>query len=373
VEELQLALTTARVDQRNFGLWINNWQVGQTLNALVSQQLPGGDLVLRVGAQQITATSDIPIQPGTQLLLEVKQLRPAPTLRILSPQVTPMNSESVGGTLRLLPGLAPGLASGSLGAAMQAASDAGARLPLPPALADSLSDLLRLSSRSTALTRPEGVAAAVRQSGLFLEAGMAAAPGAVASPASDLKAGLLRTLARIDAALSQAQALSLPGADAEALLALRQELERGLGRIVLQQLASQPAEGQAGRSWQLDIPVQLGTQFHDLRLTIEEQCDDGGAAAAEEEGGWRVRLQFDLPALGAMDLRLHLRGEQLDLRLAAARESTRMLLESGLPRLVDALGARGLRVNAAQTATLVAEATAPREEPGRGRGLDVQA
>ena len=40
MEELQLALTSARVDQRNFGLLTNNWQVGQTLTALVTNQLP---------------------------------------------------------------------------------------------------------------------------------------------------------------------------------------------------------------------------------------------------------------------------------------------------------------------------------------------
>jgi hypothetical protein len=74
LEELQLALTTARTDQRNFGLWINNWQIGQTLNALVTGQRPTGELVLRVGGQQITATADIPIQQGASLMLEVKQL-----------------------------------------------------------------------------------------------------------------------------------------------------------------------------------------------------------------------------------------------------------------------------------------------------------
>ncbi|HCD56971.1 MAG TPA: hypothetical protein DEQ90_16220, partial [Halieaceae bacterium] len=76
VEEIQLALTAARTDQKNFGLWLKNWQVGQTLSALVSGQRPTGELVLRVGGLQITATADIPVQQGARLLLEVRQLQP---------------------------------------------------------------------------------------------------------------------------------------------------------------------------------------------------------------------------------------------------------------------------------------------------------
>lgn len=371
MEELQLALTSARIDQRNFGLWINNWQVGQTLNALVTSQRPSGELVLRVGGQQITATSDIPIQQGTQLLLEVKQLRPTPTLRILSPAVTPATADTVGGTLRLLPASGGALASPSLAGVMEAAQSAPARGALPPVVGDALGQLLRLAARPAALGRAEGVAAAVRDSGLFLEPTLASAAPRASAPGTDLKAGLFRALGRVDAALSQAQALSLPGSDVQALLELKRELEGGLGRISLNQLASQPADGQGtGRQWFLDIPVQLGNGFHSLQVTIEE--DDGGRELAEgdEERGWRVRLQLTPPALGDLDISLFLHRGEVKLQMSVERAETRSALDTGLPRLADALASRGLSLGQVGSALRERDDAAP---SAPRPGLDVRA
>jgi hypothetical protein len=366
VEELQLALTSARIDQRNFGLWINNWQVGQTLNALVTSQRPSGELVLRVGGQQITATSDIPIQQGTQLLLEVKQLRPTPTLRILSPAVTPATADTVGGTLRLLPASGGALASPSLAGVMEAAQSAPARGALPPVVGDALGQLLRLATRPAALGRPESLAAAVRDSGLFLEPRLASAAPQASASGMDLKAGLFRALGRVDAALSQAQALSLPGADVQALLELKRELEGGLGRISLNQLASQPADGQgAGRQWFLDIPVQLGSSFHSLQVTVEEDGAGPEPVQGDEERGWRVRLQLTPPALGNLDISLALRGGQVNLQMSVERAETRSALDSGLTRLADALASRGLSLGQVGSALQDShEAPAPAPRPG---------
>ncbi|HBM83217.1 MAG TPA: flagellar hook-length control protein FliK, partial [Halieaceae bacterium] len=108
MEEIQLALTAARTDQKNFGLWLKNWQVGQTLSALVSGQRPTGELVLRVGGLQITATADIPVQQGARLLLEVRQLQPQAVLRIIGNPASPASAEP-GGNVRLLGAAAPGV------------------------------------------------------------------------------------------------------------------------------------------------------------------------------------------------------------------------------------------------------------------------
>ncbi|MEM9396712.1 MAG: flagellar hook-length control protein FliK, partial [Pseudomonadota bacterium] len=248
MEELQLALTTARVDQRNFGLWINNWQIGQVLNALVSNQLPSGELVLRVGGQQITATTDIPIQQGTNLMLEVKQLQPVPTLRVLNP-VANASPASVGGTLQLLPSSGASLSSPPLGSVVQNVQAlASALTTLSPVLSESLGQLFRSAPRADRIATPQGLASAIQDSGLLFEAKVARAPGAN-SPAinSDLKAWVFRALAHANGALSKAEAVSLPPADIEALMEMRRELESGLGRISVNQLASQSApEAQSG-------------------------------------------------------------------------------------------------------------------------------
>jgi len=83
LEELQLTLTPSRVDQRNQGIMLSNWRVGQTLNALVSDRMPNGALILKVGSQTFVTSLDIPIQPGSQVKLEVQQIVPRLVLRLI--------------------------------------------------------------------------------------------------------------------------------------------------------------------------------------------------------------------------------------------------------------------------------------------------
>ncbi|MEO0436800.1 MAG: flagellar hook-length control protein FliK [Pseudomonadota bacterium] len=374
MEELQLALTTARVDQRNFGLWINNWQIGQVLNALVSNQLPSGELVLRVGGQQITATTDIPIQQGTNLMLEVKQLQPVPTLRVLNP-VASASPASVGGTLQLLPSSGASLSSPPLGSVVQNVQVlASAMSALAPALSESLGQLFRSSPRADRLATPQGLASAIKDSGLMFEAKAAQSPGGK-SPAiaSDLKAAVFRTLAHANAALSKAEGVSLPPADLEALLEMRRELESGLGRISVNQLASQsPPESQTGtRIWQFDIPVQLANHYHNLAIRIEQDTgsERGSSGDAEaEEDRWKIELALALPALGAVDLRIGLVGNNVELRLAAERSEVREAMSSRLQELERSLASRGLHLKAATSVELYRP---PAQEPEVG--LDVRA
>ena len=375
MEELQLALTTARVDQRNFGLWINNWQVGQILNALVTNQLPTGELVLRVGGQQITATADIPIQQGAQLQLEVKELRPVPTLRIVSPAAN-LPASQVGGTLQLLAPSADGVASRPLAHLAQALQAGGAQSSLPAGLVDTLDAVLRQVSRSERLTQPQGVAAAVRDSGVFLESGLRAEQsGRTFSPGQDIKAGLFRALGRVDGALAEVAALGLGGADADMLRELKRDLEGGIGRITVHQLNSQPAEGSQGRSWQLEIPVQHAGAFHSLRIDIERDGHGGGDAGDAQDGDeehWKVHLSLAPPALGAVELSLDLQGERLSLRLAAERSEVRALLDSGLGRLQQSLASRGLELVTTVTAELASPEAPGEPEPARP-ALDLHA
>ena len=55
---------------------LTNWRVGQTLNALVSDRMPNGDLLLVVGRNSFVTSRDIPVQPGATLQLEVQQIEP---------------------------------------------------------------------------------------------------------------------------------------------------------------------------------------------------------------------------------------------------------------------------------------------------------
>jgi flagellar hook-length control protein FliK len=374
LEELQLALTSARVDQRNFGLWINNWQIGQTLNALVTNQRPTGELVLRVGGQQITATADIPIQQGATLLLEVKQLQPVPLLRVLNPAASPAAS-TVGGTLQLLSQTSSAVSSTPLATVVQAVQSGQLSAAVPVTVIDSLSQLLRLVSRAERVTLPEGLAAALRNSGVFFESALAAAgEGKPASPGGDLKAGLFQALARVDAALEQAQKLSLPASDAEALWNLKRELEAGLGRITVNQLASQPGES-AARHWQLEIPVQLAGDVHSLRVELDQEPGAGRGSAGEDdpEDRWNIRLALAPAALGALEVKMRLQGDALDLRFAAANETVRQLIDAGLPRLANALASRGISLTTTPSASLKEDPLDIESAPQAGSTLDLRA
>lgn len=374
MEELQLALTTARVDQRNFGLWINNWQIGQTLNALVTNQRPTGELVLRVGGQQITATADIPIQQGATLLLEVKQLQPVPLLRVLNPVASPAAS-NVSGTLQLLSGTPSGVASTPLATVVQAVQSGQLSAAVPVTVVDSLSQLLRLVSRAERVTLPEGLAAALRNSGVFFESALAAVgEGKPAPPQGDFKAGLFQALARVDAALAQAEKLSLPASDAEALWNLKRELEAGLGRITVNQLASQPGDS-ASRHWQLEIPVQLAGEVHSLRVELEQERGAGSERAGEDdsEDRWNIQLALAPAALGALEVKMRLEGEALDLRFAAANDTVRRMIDAGMPRLADALASRGIRLAATATAALVDTPRGSEPAPDAGSTVDLRA
>jgi hypothetical protein len=375
MEDLQLALTNARVDQRNFGLWIKSWQIGQTLNALVTRQLPSGDLLLRVGGQQITATSDIPIQQGAQLRLEVKQLEPTPILRILNPGSAPEAAAAVNATLRLLPTPRGAVATVPAGGLMGALQSAQAALPLPPPLAASIDALLRLASRPERIGSSSGLAQAIRDSGVFLERRLAVGDDRPrATLGHDLKAAVLRTLAQARVAVDGAEA-GRPGArDAQALAQLSRDLEAGLGRITLNQLATLPDDSPA-RAWQLEIPVYHASAFHTLTLRIES--DDhrapGEGQQDGDEAGWRVQLEFAPPALGAVHLDLRLRATSVALAVAAERGTTRQILDSATGQLEAALAARGFALEATPARSLVASAAVSGPLRAAGEGVDLRA
>ena len=63
MEELQISLTPAQVEQK---ISVSGFvpQAGQVLNAVVADRLPSGEMVLRVGAERVTASADIPYNPA---------------------------------------------------------------------------------------------------------------------------------------------------------------------------------------------------------------------------------------------------------------------------------------------------------------------
>lgn len=360
---MQLALTAARVDQKNFGVWLRNWQVGQMLNALVTAQRPTGDLVLRVAGQQITARADIPVQQGTHLLLEIRQLQPQVLLRIVAanpsgvatPRDTPVTGElrllalTTGAVdARRLDQVAPGLRSGDL----------------PAALAPGVQRLLASLPALAELLRPAGLRRALQGSGTLLEPTLvsllagakAPLPGREATrapPGRDLKSQLLSLFAGVNAELSAARAAVGARGDVstEALTALRRQLESVLGGIVLNQLQSQPESSAGPRGWSFDLPFLLEEVVHNLQVRIEQDAP-GHASMDESEAqkrdettrpdAWRVALDLDLPSLGPLSLRVRLQDTAVSVQLAARDDGTRELFRERAAELARGLEQRGM-------------------------------
>jgi hypothetical protein len=85
MDELQLAFTLPRVEQKNLGPLLRSWQLGQVLQARVVDQSSPGNLLLRIGGHQLTATAGFQVPKGTLLSLEVTGLFPAPSMKVINP------------------------------------------------------------------------------------------------------------------------------------------------------------------------------------------------------------------------------------------------------------------------------------------------
>jgi len=347
MEELQLALTAARVEQKNFGLWLKSWQVGQVLQALVTDKFPSGQLVLRVAGQQITATADIPVQKGAVLTLEVNRLTPIPTLKIINAPVA--DGASVGrlnGELQLLlPQLLPqqGRVLDPLLTLFATSQGANILALLGLKNAD-IERLLKQVHRAEQLVDPKLLKMAVEKSGLFLEAQLQqlVASGGMLPP-GDLKAELLRLLGRVNRKLKE-QPL---GTDNEttllALQELKQDLEGALARITLHQLAICHPDDSGQQAWSFDIPVRFKESVATLFLSIYR--DNQSRGQAPEQQDWKATLNITLPKLGAVEAELFLRGNKVSVVIFSEQARAIELINAQMDQLRVGLESRGMDVS----------------------------
>ena len=346
MEELQLALTSARIEQKNFGLWLKSWQVGQMLQALVTDKFPSGQLVLRVGGHQITATADIPVQKGAVLNLEVSRLEPAPTLKIINGPVpnsaTPSN---VRGELQLfLPQLLPqqGRVVDPLLTLLNPLQGANI-LSLLGLKKTDVERLLRQIPRADQLIDPKQLKIALEKSGVFLESQLnqlLASGGAL--PPGDLKAELLRLLYKVQRKLKEGHIVNDQEAQ-DSLLLLKRTLEGAIARITLCQLAvCQPNE--AGQTvWSFEIPFQYKGEMTSLSLSI--QRDDSSSEEPQDQQNWKARLSLDVVKLGPVEAEIFLRGQKISVVFFSEQSGAAKAIEQQMEQLQLGLESRGLEVS----------------------------
>lgn len=351
MEELQISLTPARVEQKNFGLWLRTPQVGQVLNAVVADRLPSGEMVLKVGAERVTASTDIPLQPGARLLLEVKQVQPSVTFRLLSHAPLPnvaaaevlseanrahrqisATPSGRGGIPQLL-ALLGGLQSGALSAT-------GIDRTMVRQLQANVLN-------APQLTNPEALKRAVLTNGTFHEKLLASGhPELMRIAANDLKGQLLKMMAKVLSAGNDDEQGGGEGTEIEALALLRSALDKNLEAVSQNQLGSLPAEdSQLSQQWLFDIPFQLGDSLHTLDLELSKDEGSTGPQDETDDTTWRAKLNLDLPGLGATEITLKLLASQLSLHVVSTQRSTLEIFLQAKPGLTAGLESRGLELH----------------------------
>ena len=323
----------------------------------------------------------------------------APTLA--TPSILPPEaalSALVGEAVAVQDSLAPLLAD--LGAALSSGA-------LPPAAQATAQQILQSQAPLEAMLSAQDLRVAIRQSGLFLEAALAAAvlkPGeAAAQPSAlDLKALLLQLptdLASQDqAAAQQAAPLTArqtqiqaqraarrpappipggptrgqppaepslePGADAPSQAhALTHEAHAALARLQLSQLASLPrTDGTARWSFELPVASEGGTAMAQFEISR-----DGGGHRGADPGApvWRARFSLNLEPSGPVHADISLSPGRTRATLWAEREDARVRLSADQDELVAALA--GETAGDAAVRVLGGAPPAPSAPDGAGR------
>tara|TARA_R110002110_G_C13470513_1_gene720873 strand:+ start:111571 stop:112686 length:1116 start_codon:yes stop_codon:yes gene_type:complete len=342
--DAKLALTTTRADAVNVGALLRSWQVGQTLQALVTDKAPSGQLTLRIGGHQVNASADVAVQKGALLKLEVTSLSPTLTLKIVPAPTSNAQpaAQALDGQLKLL---LP--RQGNVTTPLSALLDPRVSANILALLGGSsatLAAVTRHLSRFEQLSDPKQLRAAVNHSGLFLESRLLSLlMGQSAALTPDLKADLLKLRQQIDQAALQSSQLNSKPHNNAALKAFSEQLDGALSTITLNQLASRGGE-EAGRSiWLVHLPLSMSEPDQHLSLSIARE-QKNSAQESDENDEWRAVVDVSLPSTGAIEADIFLRKEKLSLAMYCDRAETAQLMQQRADELRVALESRGMEV-----------------------------
>lgn len=368
-------------------------KTGQILTGRVIDT--GGERMLRLGGHTLPLTTDSHPPAGTRLLLEVLTTRPSLSLRVLE-QVSPetrgsSDSAPVRSTL-FRNALASQLDTRDLLGMIRQLNSASGRDTTLNTLRAALEPVLRAIPDSGQASRPDGLANAIRQSGLFTEqrllnllATRTSSHGRGPDPlGGDWKAALGRALAHIHSAVqadrlpapASGQGSRIPGtippppgvawnvaapttASAagpetasssspllrdlpETVRLLIQRLDGATARTELHQLVSNPGGDDPAQRLQLwfEIPIQHQGHYDLWQFHLREEERRRG----EKEAAWRVTLAVHLPSLGPVFADIALRGERISLRLTAEQTESVSRIREHIGEMRQRLRDAGLRL-----------------------------
>jgi len=355
-------------------------QIGQVLQARVTEQPRPRVLRLQIASTEFLARTQVMLKPGTEVKLEVVKGPPVPELRILTSPAPrgPREQVARSAMVRQMPPQETRESISQLSAQPMTAKHAERVQQFMTLLHDTGVRIDQL--------QPASLRQAVSHSGLFHEARLLAG---TPTETPDIKMRLLQFAARLRAEIRPETGLKQPevrpaptagerptqaaaGREAagESLLNRLVRLAEGsVSRIQLQQSAALPVDDSPRQVWQLDLPIHLPDGSDDLMLRIER---DASNESNDGTPGWSVNLSFEFDTIGSVQCRLALTGDRVATTFWVDRAPTLQRLEARLPKLEDALTAQGLDVVHLE-GMLGAPAESPMKIPLPDRLLDERA
>ena len=341
---LQPLIDTA---QRSIPSLLKQLKVGQQLPAKVLEQVQPGLLRLQLASNILLARSQVALEAGTQLKLEVLKPYPLPELKILREltrqevreqivrnalprQLTPAETRQT--TQRLADRNASGRINDVLKQFSAIQRDAG--IPIN-----------RLNAAQ--------IQRAVADSGVLHEARLVSGQPV---DAADGKLRLLQLLGQLQSLMGagkptnkalgeKSELASTPSQRLDPgeslILRLLRLVEGSVARIQLQQATALPQDDGQRQAWQLDLPLRLGEDTQDAMLRIEREA---AHESDEGESTWAVNLAFKFDTIGTLQCRIALNGERLSATFWCEKAATQARLEQRLPTLQGALEAQGFEV-----------------------------
>ena len=377
MEELQLTLTPSRVDQRNFGVMLSNWRVGQVLNALVVDRMPSGNVLLNVGGREFVTPLDLPVQAGSRLQLEVQQLQPQVTLKVLTnvrdgtpsqlTQPTTQASQqsllssstafSVDAKPSPLSSLLVALATPSAQPALRAL------VSQAPALASLISALSSHTLQANALSGG-AISAAISRSGLFNEANLVVDRGSRASSSSKTQ------LAQLQKLIGELPTTNLNTEARASLSTLSDLTNAALANLTQQQLISMPQDTGSQR-WCFGIPLAYEGNLVDLNMVIER--DEKNGESSNAEALWRVDLSLTLPEIGPLRVLITMSGREVTVVFNSDSSQVRGLVDSSFGQLKERMILNDFRVTSITAQAMTEVPTAQKDASQSSGGFEVRA
>lgn len=333
-------LPTLQLTGQASNAWQRALQPGQVLHAVVVSSATAGTALLRVGALELIARTELALTRDQSLLLEVVKGGEQPELRVLR---SGGDEELLARALRTsLPRQAP--LADQLGRII----DTARQLLGDKATADLGREVQAtlLGRAAQSGTEPAALRQALLQSGLFFEARLAQGT----FDAADLKATLLRVLARLQ---DQAATRGGPGRERNgqptatrepggALVeTLRHLVEDALAGIRWQQISSLPDDAGRGLVWHVGLPLRAPDDAPTTLWLRAERDGDGHDADGRR---WTLDLSLSIAPLGPLHARLSLLDERVSATIWAESPDTATLVAGHLDLLAAGLERAGVAI-----------------------------